>query len=109
MIQHIYNEEGVQGFFKGVFAGVALTVNPIISFIIYEAMRVRLIDEKGDISGINIIIMSLVSKLVATIFTYPMLTVKTLLQANEKLSTKKIVELIKDLYNREGITGLYKG
>jgi adenine nucleotide transporter 17 len=109
MIKHIYKEEGIRAFFKGIVPGMILTVNPIISFIIYEAMKVRLVDSNGNLSSFNIVIMSLVSKLVATIVTYPMLSIKTLSQANEKLTNGELTKLIIDLLNEQGILGLYKG
>jgi adenine nucleotide transporter 17 len=109
MIKLIYNEEGVRGFFKGLLPSLVLTVNPIISFIIYEWLKVRLVDAKGNISGFNVIIMSSISKLVATLVTYPILTIKTLFQANEKLSSDELLIKINNLLDKEGVSGLYKG
>jgi adenine nucleotide transporter 17 len=109
MMRLIYNEEGMKGFFKGILPSLVLTVNPIISFVVYESMRVRLVDSNGYVSGYNVIIMSLISKLIATMLTYPILTIKTLFQANEKLSSKELIAIIQALLANEGIGGLYKG
>ena len=107
MIRHIYLEEGFGGFFKGVLAGIILTVNPIISFMLYELMKEKL--GKNKISVINIILISLISKLIATIFTYPMLTVKTLFQGSENQSNKEILEILLNIFRKDGLGGYYKG
>jgi hypothetical protein len=107
MIKQIYKEEGVGGFFKGVIMAVVLTVNPIISFVIYETLKKKFGAE--NISGLYIILISLISKLVATIFTYPLLTFKTLFQANEKHSNNELLRILSDIFKKEGIYGFYKG
>jgi hypothetical protein len=109
MIKIIYQEEGISGFFKGLFPSLILTINPVIQFITYEYMKSKLLDSEGNISGLNIIICSIVSKFITTIVTYPILTIKTLFQANEKESNKKIFKIIWQLLSEQGIKGLYKG
>jgi hypothetical protein len=107
MIKQIYRDEGIGGFFKGVTMAVVLTINPIISFIIYETLKRRM--GANRITGLNIILISLISKLIATIFTYPMLTLKTLFQANVKLSTEELIKILYEMLQKEGINGFYKG
>jgi adenine nucleotide transporter 17 len=109
MIKQILREEGISGFFKGLVPALILTVNPVIQFAIYEFMRLKLLDSKGNISGLNIIIISIVSKLITTIITYPILTVKTLFQANDKKSNNEIIDILKNLIKKEGLGGLFKG
>jgi adenine nucleotide transporter 17 len=109
MIKQIYNEEGIGAFFKGVVPAIILTINPVIQFILYEFLRAKLVDEKGNISGINIIIISIISKLITTLITYPMLTVKTLFQANENKPNKEIFAILNKMMQEEGIGGYYKG
>jgi adenine nucleotide transporter 17 len=109
MIKIIYRDEGIGGFFKGLIPSLMLTANPVIQFIIYEYLREKLIDQRGKISGFNVIILSILSKLVTTFVTYPMLTVKTLFQANEDLPNSQIFRILKDLLKNEGILGYFKG
>ena len=47
------------------------------------------------------------SKLVATLATYPILTVKTLLQASK--GEMGVVGCVRKIYQREGMCGYYKG
>jgi hypothetical protein len=109
MINIIYQEEGISGFFKGLFPSLILTINPVIQFITYELMKSKLLDSDGNLSGLNIIFCSIISKFITTIVTYPILTIKTLFQANEKESNKTIFKIILKLLSEEGIKGLYKG
>jgi adenine nucleotide transporter 17 len=109
MVKQILNEEGIGGFFKGVLPALILTCNPVIQFVIYETLRMKFLDSKGNISGLNIVIISIISKLITTITTYPILTVKTLFQANENKSNQDIINILKNLLKVEGLGGFYKG
>jgi len=109
MIQQIVKEEGIGAFFKGLIPSLFLTANPVINFIIYELLRIRLLDTKGNISAVNIIIISIISKLITTLVTYPMLTIKTLFQSNENKTNPEIFEILKKLFKDEGVKGFYKG
>jgi adenine nucleotide transporter 17 len=109
MIQQMIKEEGVGAFFKGLIPSLFLTANPVINFIIYEMLRIRLIDSKGNISAVNIILISVISKLITTLVTYPMLTIKTLFQSNENRTNPEIFEILKKLFRDEGVKGFYKG
>lgn len=105
----IYNEEGIGGFFKGIYPSLALTVNPVIQFIIYEYLRIKCLDSNNEISGLNVIVISLISKLITTIVTYPMLIIKTFFQVNENKTNKEIYKIIYNIYNEKGCLGFYKG
>jgi solute carrier family 25 (peroxisomal adenine nucleotide transporter), member 17 len=109
MIKQIIRDEGLGGFFKGVLPALILTCNPVIQFVIYEFLRAKFLDSKGNISGLNIVLISIISKLVTTITTYPILTVKTLFQANENKTNQEIFNIIFKLMKDEGIGGFYKG
>ena len=39
LIKDIYNNEGIEAFFKGIIPNLILIINPIINFVIYEAMK----------------------------------------------------------------------
>jgi adenine nucleotide transporter 17 len=109
MIKQIYNEEGIKGFYKGLIPSIFMTANPVIQFIIYEFLRSKLVDVKGDIKAVHVVLISLISKLITTLITYPMLTVKTLFQANEKKSNSEIFDILSNLSKEEGLPGFYKG
>jgi len=109
MLRKMLNEEGVGSFFKGVIPSLFLTINPVIQFTIYEYMRNSIINYKGELSSLNIIYISFVSKLITTLITYPVLTVKTLFQANDKKTNAEIFAILNQVLKNEGISGFYKG
>ena len=81
----------------------------VIQYIIYEVLRKQFLNDDGSISTSNIIWISLFSKIVTTFITYPMLTVKTLFQSNDKKSTKEVLNIIQELLENNGFRGMYKG
>lgn len=110
MIKHIYNEEGLVGFFKGIVPSLLLTLNPIIQFTIYESMKTYFTTAKGEVSNNTIAISSMTSKLISTIVNYPLISIKTLYQARTKDDTNlSMPDLISKIINNEGILGLFKG
>jgi len=109
MVKKMIKEEGLGSFFKGVVPAVIMTVNPVIQYVIYEYLRNKFSTSGGEISTGNIIWISLLTKLITTLVTYPMLTIKTLFQANENKKTKEILKVIYDLFKNNGLNGMYKG
>lgn len=77
LIKQILNEEGIEAFYKGVLANIILVLNPMINFVIYEAVK-RVLTKKGDkgVSAWKIFIASSLGKLMATLATFPILTVR---------------------------------
>jgi len=108
MIKHIIKEEGIFAFFKGVVPSIIMTINPVIQYIIYEYLKIKFLHNDGTLSSGNILWISILSKFVTTLVTYPMLTIKTLFQSNEK-STSDIIKVIEELILNKGIKGLFDG
>ena len=109
MIKKIIREEGFSAFFKGVLPAIIMTINPVIQYIIYEYLRLKLKQSDNTLSVGNILWTSLLSKLITTIITYPMLTIKTLFQSNDHKSNKEIFDIILSTLKEKGILGLYRG
>ena len=109
MIKKMLNEEGASSFFKGLIPSLFLTINPVIQFTVYEYMRNSIMKIKGELSSLNIIYISFVSKLITTLITYPILTIKTLFQANDKKTNSEIFTILNELMKNEGLGGFYKG
>jgi adenine nucleotide transporter 17 len=109
MIRKIYKEEGIKGYFKGMFASLILCFNPVVQFTLYETFKSSLTGLNGKISNKSLLIASFVSKLITILINYPMLTVKTLYQANSKLPNSEVQKLLIQLFKEEGIQGFYKG
>lgn len=108
MIRHIIKEEGISAFFKGVIPSIIMTINPVIQYIIYEYLKIKFLHTDGTLSSGNILWISVLSKFITTLVTYPMLTIKTLFQSNEK-STSDIIKIIEDLIKTKGLKGLFDG
>ena len=81
-IKEIYQNEGIKSFYKGVLPNVILVINPIINFVIYENLKRTLLAKKYSLNAIQVFLMSAFSKAIATICTYPILTIKVKLQMN---------------------------
>lgn len=85
LITHILDKEGVGAFFKGVLPNLILVINPIINFVVYEYLKglsLKFYKTEKDISVKAIFLMSSIGKIMATFATYPILTVRVLLQAD---------------------------
>jgi len=111
MIINIYKNEGIGGFYKGLLPSLLMTINPVIFYTLYEIMRNIVVSgtTDGNISSTSVFIITFIAKIVTTFVTYPMLTIKTLFQANETKSDNELLSIIKNIIKKEGFFGLYKG
>ncbi|CAA0811120.1 Peroxisomal nicotinamide adenine dinucleotide carrier [Striga hermonthica] len=122
-IQEVYGEAGVLGFWKGVFPTLIMVSNPSIQFMLYETFlkklkRQRLLSSKGA-NGCHcirgIFLLGALAKLGATVVTYPLLVVKSRLQAKQNAGGDKrhqyrgTLDAILKMLRYEGIYGFYKG
>lgn len=111
LIAEITKNEGVGAFFKGVLPNLILVLNPIINFVVYENIKKFAIKKYGSERKIPfsaIFYMSSIGKIMATLVTYPILTIRVKLQAgkdSDGSGAQKIKSQIKEL----GIKGLYHG
>lgn len=78
-VKEIYQKEGIGAFYKGVLPNMVLVANPVINFVIYENIKKLLLDKKFSLNFIQLFLLSSIAKTLATICTYPVLTVRTLL------------------------------
>ncbi|PNY08360.1 peroxisomal nicotinamide adenine dinucleotide carrier-like protein [Trifolium pratense] len=88
----VYNEAGIVGFWKGVIPALIMVCNPSIQFMIYESSLKRLrakrsAKKQGDtsITALEVFIVGAIAKLGATVTTYPLLVVKSRLQAKQEI------------------------
>lgn len=109
MVKKIYREEGIEGFYKGIFPSLVLTLNPVIQFSLYEVMKEYFSRSASGLTAKNIAFMSMFSKFVTTVITYPLMTAKTIIQADEKRTNEEIIDHLYDLLKAEGIQGYFKG
>jgi len=128
----IYEEHGVAKFWNGLLPACILTVNPAINVALFENIKARYLlkyarENQMQLSAFEAFVLGTVSKGAATVITYPMIRLKTLLlKANEENNedfetTKKVeidarkkkatsvVDVIKVVLEREGVSGFYRG
>jgi solute carrier family 25 (peroxisomal adenine nucleotide transporter), member 17 len=121
-IQEVYDEAGVWGFWKGVSASLIMVSNPSMQFMLYETFlkklrKHRASSKKGgnDVSALDIFLLGALAKLGATVVTYPLLVVKSRLQAKQVTGGDKrhyyegTTDAIMKMIRYEGIRKLYKG
>ena len=76
-IKEIYKTGGIREFYKGVLPNMILVLNPIINFVVYEAIKkVLMSKDQKSASALTIFIASSIGKILATFATYPILTVR---------------------------------
>ncbi|KZV55475.1 peroxisomal nicotinamide adenine dinucleotide carrier, partial [Dorcoceras hygrometricum] len=117
-VQEVYGEAGVLGFWKGVFPTLIMVSNPAIQFMLYESLVKRLKKRRknnSEVTALEIFLLGALAKLGATVVTYPLLVVKSRLQAKQLTSGDKrhqyrgTLDAILKMIHYEGFYGFYKG
>lgn len=118
----VYKEAGIRGFWKGLVPTLIMVCNPSIQFMIYETSMKSLKEKraankhgKKQITAIEVFVLGAVAKLGATVATYPLLVVKSRLQAkqdiggNVSMRYSGTIDAIIKMIRYEGVFGFYKG
>lgn len=117
----VYNEAGVRGFWKGIVPTLIMVCNPSIQFMIYETSLKYLKNKRADkkissnVTALEVFIVGAIAKLGATVTTYPLLVVKSRLQAKQEISTNNslrysgTMDAIVKMIQYEGFSSFYKG
>eukprot|EP00249_Psilotum_nudum_P020177 c27590_g1_i1 orf=513-1673(-) len=121
-VQELFNEAGLMGFWKGVLPTLIMVSNPSIQFMLYESMLKQLRSNRirkqlglTDIMATEVFLLGAVAKLGATVATYPLLVVKSRLQAKQVIGGDKAlhytgtIDAIVKMMRSEGLAGFYKG
>jgi len=124
--REIVEEEGVTGLWLGLKPGLVLTVNPDITYGVFERVKSLILLARGDSSTkmgpwLSFLIGAL-SKTLATIVTYPYIMAKVRIQARSADSedstnsqshrrSKNIgaLDILAGVWKREGFVGWYQG
>lgn len=70
-MRKIVKNEGYLALYKGLSACMLGLIHPIVYFPLYENLKWRTKKKKGKVGSIDIFVISCVSKLIATMTTYP--------------------------------------
>lgn len=122
VVQELYDEAGLWGFWKGVVPTLIMVSNPSIQFMLYETLlkkmkKKRASNGKGTdgLTALEIFILGAVAKLGATVVTYPLLVVKSRLQVKQghhddkRHQYKGTFDAVTKMIRYEGLSGFYKG
>ncbi|RDX95234.1 Peroxisomal nicotinamide adenine dinucleotide carrier [Mucuna pruriens] len=118
----VFNEAGAVGFWKGVIPALIMVCNPSIQFMIYESslkhLRAKRAAKKQgntSISALEVFLVGAIAKLGATVSTYPLLVVKSRLQAKQEIGGSSSLrysgtfDAVLKMIRYEGLPGFYKG
>ncbi|WVZ56079.1 hypothetical protein U9M48_006659 [Paspalum notatum var. saurae] len=121
-IQEVYRESGIRGFWKGLVPTLIMVCNPSIQFMIYETLAKRLQSKrsgkqlpKRNLTAMEVFLLGAIAKLGATVVTYPLLVVKSRLQAKQEIGRNVMsrytgtIDAIIKMIRYEGLHGFYKG
>ncbi|WMV22691.1 hypothetical protein MTR67_016076 [Solanum verrucosum] len=120
--REVYNESGVTGFWKGVIPALIMVSNPSIQFMIIESLSKQLRAKRAaknkdqqNITALEVFVIGAFAKLGATVCTYPLLVVKSRLQAKQEISGNVslrysgTVDAIIKMIHHEGFRCFYQG
>ncbi|XP_010266331.1 PREDICTED: peroxisomal nicotinamide adenine dinucleotide carrier-like isoform X3 [Nelumbo nucifera] len=87
----VYDEAGILGFWKGIVPTLIMVCNPSIQFMIYETSLKYLKAKRAakrsskNVTALEVFLLGAFAKLGATVSTYPLLVVKSRLQAKQEI------------------------
>ncbi|XP_073414124.1 peroxisomal membrane protein PMP34 isoform X3 [Dendrobates tinctorius] len=116
--QKILQQEGFLSLWNGTLPSLLLVFNPAIQFMFYEGLKRQLLSQQAELNSFQVFVIGAIAKAIATIVTYPLQTVQSVLRfGHEKLNPEKrtlgslfnIIHLLKQRIRCLGYVGLYKG
>lgn len=114
--ENIYKNDGITGFWRGLKVSLVLTINPSITYATFEKLRQILFNNKQKLKPYESFILGVVSKMLATFITQPLIISKAILQKNEGQNSNNKSEQLKSfqsvliyLFKNEGPLSLWKG
>eukprot|EP01012_Entosiphon_sulcatum_P037276 TRINITY_DN47767_c0_g1_i1.p1 TRINITY_DN47767_c0_g1~~TRINITY_DN47767_c0_g1_i1.p1 ORF type:complete len:316 (+),score=46.62 TRINITY_DN47767_c0_g1_i1:35-982(+) len=116
----IWRKEGAKGLFRGVVPQCLLVSNSVIQYVTYEQLKAvcyatSRIDPKQKLPDTHLLPCIVVSKLIATVTTNPILVVKIRMQdvrndlAETSVRYRSVATALRTIHEREGYRGLFKG
>ncbi|CDS06295.1 hypothetical protein LRAMOSA08823 [Lichtheimia ramosa] len=124
IVQDIYREKGVRGFWTGYRASMLLVSNPSITYFVFEKVKAFYLTmyHKTALTSLEVFLISALAKTVATMVTYPFIFVRTSMVADDPKGKGKAADaggdtcrqqgmlgLMRHVIDRDGPRGLYKG
>lgn len=115
-IKRIYAKSGVRGFYKGITASYFGISETVIHFVIYEALKAKLIElrHKHPLDGktsrdfLEFMLAGAISKTVASCIAYPHEVARTRLR-EEGNKYQTFWQTLYTVWKEEGKAGIYRG
>ncbi|KAF5291407.1 hypothetical protein FQR65_LT01717 [Abscondita terminalis] len=118
-VKHIYRKSGIMGFYKGITASYMGISETIIHFVIYEAVKAKLIEHrlknaqeydttKNYRDFLEFMVAGGLSKTIASCMAYPHEVARTRLR-EEGNRYRKFWQTLGLVAKEEGIRGVYRG
>ncbi|KAI9476518.1 MAG: mitochondrial carrier domain-containing protein [Benjaminiella poitrasii] len=104
--------EGFRGFYKGLGPSLFGISHVAVQFPLYEKLKIVFnVDQNGSSGSSSILLASALSKMAASLATYPHEVIRTRLQnqTRKPYKYKGIAHTIQVMSKEEGIRGFYKG
>jgi len=117
ILRDIYNEKGVTGFWSGYRSSILLTLNPSISYYLFElfkrtfppnSLAMGTSKPSKSHSSLETFLFAAVSKSIASTLTYPFILAKARMQVSERRNLSPIRVLAR-IIKEEGYEGLFEG
>lgn len=115
----IIAEDGYSGLWLGIKPGLVLTVNPAITYGMFERVKnLVLLARPGESMGAGTtFVVGALSKTLATVVTYPYIMAKVRIQARTSDADSGVpagthpsaVQILSRVFKQEGFTGWYQG
>ncbi|WFD38761.1 uncharacterized protein MJAP1_001725 [Malassezia japonica] len=108
-VKDIYEKDGITGFWRGLKPSLVLTVNPAITYGVFERIKnIILAASDGKMTPGKSFLVGALSKTLATIVTFPYILSKIRLQA-KNTPYKSAFEVLGGIFKEKGILGWYQG
>ena len=111
-LMKITQTEGVKTLWAGTIPSLVLVSNPAIQFMIYESLKMRVLNllNQEKLSSGTIFMLGAIAKSISTVITYPLQVVQSKSRyGSDDVRNKRMVEILLSIIRASGITGLYKG